>query len=209
MRLTWLGHSSVKLETGSHLIYIDPYAGRDDWYQPATEILVSRFHFDHCSIEKVRKCSVDSTKTFGASDVAKEIFPCTALNVGESVKFEGVEVVAMPVSNPHVDFIRHVETENALGFVIVAENKTVYFMADSDLLKQCVGMKPDVLLIAVGGTYTAAAREAAEIAKSIDPKLAIPIHWGSLVGTRDDADLFDELAGVPVKVLNPGSSVEI
>jgi L-ascorbate metabolism protein UlaG (beta-lactamase superfamily) len=209
MRLTWFGHSSVKLETGSQVIYIDPYAGSNEWYTPGTVILISRFHFDHCSIEKVRKASNDNTHILGPLDVAREIYPCSILSIGESRKFDGVEIVGMPVANPHVDFARHRETENALGFTVLAENKTVYFMADSDYLPNLAAMRPDALLIAVGGTYTAAPREAAKNASLIEPKLAIPIHWGGVVGTRDDADLFRELTNVPVKILEPGSSVEI
>ncbi len=209
MKLTWFGHSSIKVETGSQVIYIDPYAGPDEWYTPGTLILVSRFHFDHCSIEKVRRASNDSTHIIGTPDVAREIFPCGIMHPGESRLFDGVEVVGMPVVNPHVDVIRHTEDRSAIGFVIVSESKTVYFMADSDFLPQVENMKPDLLLIAVGGTYTAAPREAAEIANKINPKLAVPIHWGGIVGTRDDADLFRELTAVPVKVLEPGSVVEI
>jgi len=209
MRLTWLGHSSVKLETGNHVIYIDPCAGPDEWYVPANLILISRFHFDHCSIEKVRRASNDGTHILGPLEVAREIFPCSILSAGESRKFDGLEVFGMPVSNPHVDIIRHAETQTAIGFTIVAENKSVYFMADSDFLPNLEKISPDVLLIAVGGTYTAAPKEAAKIADLVYPKLAIPIHWGGIVGTRDDADLFRELTSVPVKVLEPGSSVEL
>lgn len=209
MRLTWFGHSSVKIEAGSQVIYIDPYAGPDEWYTPGTLILISRFHFDHCSIAKVRKASNDNTHILGTLQVAREIFPSSVLNVGESRKFDGVEVVGMPVANPHIDFARHSETEGAIGFTLLAENKIVYFMADSDFMPQLASMKPDALLIAVGGTYTAAPREAAKNASLINPKLAIPIHWGGVVGTRDDADLFRELTNVPVKILEPGSSVEI
>ncbi len=209
MRLTWFGHSSVKIETGSQVIYIDPYAGPDEWYTPGTLILISRFHFDHCSIAKVRRASNDNTHILGTLEVAREIFPSSVLNVGESRKFEGIEIVGMPVANPHVDFVRHTETENAIGFTILSENKIVYFMADSDFMPQLAAMKPDALLIAVGGTYTAAPREAANIASLVEAKLAVPIHWGGVVGTRDDADLFRELTNVPVKILEPGSSVEI
>jgi L-ascorbate metabolism protein UlaG (beta-lactamase superfamily) len=209
MRLTWLGHSSVKLEAADQVIYIDPYAGSDDWYRPSNIILISRFHFDHCSLEKVRRASSDHTHVLGTPEVASQIYPSSVLNVGESRKFDGVEVVGMPVANPHVDFARHSETEGAIGFTVLAENKIVYFMADSDFMPQLASMKPDVLLIAVGGTYTAAPREAAKNASLIEPKLAIPIHWGGVVGTRDDADLFRELTNVPVKILEPGSSVEI
>jgi len=82
-------------------------------------------------------------------------------------------------------------------------------MADSDYLPQTLDMKPDILLIAAGGTYTAAPKEAAKNATMIAPKLAIPIHWGGIVGTRDDADLFRELTKAPVKILEPGSSIDL
>jgi L-ascorbate metabolism protein UlaG (beta-lactamase superfamily) len=210
MRLTWLGHSSVKLETGSQTIYIDPYAGLDNWYTPGDIVLVSRFHFDHCSVSKVRRVSHDGTQVIGTLEVAREIYPSQILRVSESKVIDGTEIVGMPVVNPHAEYRSHThEKESALGFVVVSEKKTVYFMADSDFLPQTEAMRPDVLLIAVGGTYTAAPREAAEIAARIEPKLAIPIHWGGPVGTRDDALLFQELARVPVKLLEPGESVEI
>ena len=209
MRLTWFGHSSVKIETGDQVIYVDPYAGPDEWYTPGNIVLISRFHFDHCNVSKVRRASHDGTQVLGTSEVAKEIFPCGVLHAGESRMFDSVEVVGMPVANPHVEFRKHAEEASALGFVVIAEKKTVYFMADSDFMPQLEDMKPDVLLIAVGGTYTAASKEAAEIAQRVNPKLAIPIHWGSVVGTRDDAELFKELARVPVKILEPGEGVEV
>ncbi len=209
MRLTWFGHSSVKVETGSQVIYIDPYAGPDEWYTPGTIVLVSRFHFDHCSIEKVRRVSTDSTVVFGTPEVAREIFPSSVLRVGESRTFEGVEIVGMQVRNPHADVRRHTEETGAIGFVVAAENKIVYFMADSDVMPQLQSMKPDVLFIAVGGTYTAAPKEAAQITSIIEPKLSIPIHWGGVVGTKDDAELFSELSRFPVKILNQGESVEV
>ena len=82
-------------------------------------------------------------------------------------------------------------------------------MGDSTFMPQLEKMMPDILLIAVGGTYTPGARAAAKAADLISAKLAIPVHWGSVVGTRDDAELFKELSGVPVSVLEPGQSVEI
>ncbi len=209
MRVTWLGHSSVRIEADNQVIYIDPYAGPNNWYTPGNIVLISRFHFDHCSVEKVRRVSHDGTHILGTAEVAKEIFPSSVLHFMENRMFDGVEVVGMPVANPHVEFRRHTEEGDALGFVVHAENKLVYFMADSDFLPQTENMKPDILLIAVGGTYTAAPKEAAKIADAIAPKLVIPIHWGGVVGTKDDALLFSELARVPVKILQPGESVMV
>jgi L-ascorbate metabolism protein UlaG (beta-lactamase superfamily) len=209
MRLTWLGHSSIKIETGNKTIYIDPYAGPDEWYKPSSIILISRFHFDHCSMEKVKKATGDNTHILGTPEVASQIYPCGVLHAGESKTFEDVEVVGMPVTNLHADLPRHTEEDIAIGFVIIAEKKTIYFMADSDYLPQTLDMKPDILLIAAGGTYTAAPEEAAKNAEMIAPKLSIPIHWGGIVGTKDDAEVFKELAKVPVKILEPGSSIEL
>jgi len=209
MKLTWFGHSSVKLETGGKIIYIDPYAGPEEWYSPAHVVLVSRFHFDHCNTVKLRRALNDTTKIVGTSDVAREIYPVDVMRAGEKKIIEEVEISGMPVTNPHMDVRRHDEDIEALGFLVNAENKKIFFMADSDYLPEFKDMKPDVLLIAVGGTYTADPKEAAEIAALISPKLAIPIHWGGVVGTRDDADYFKELARFPVKVLEPGESVEV
>ncbi len=202
MRLTWLGHSSIKIETGKQTIYIDPYAGPEEWYTTASLILISRFDFDHCNMAKIKKATGDDTHVLGTPEVASQLYPCGVLHVGESRKFDDIEIVGMPVTNPHKE-------GEAIGFVIIAEKKAIYYMADSDYFPQTADMKPDILLIAAGGTYTAAPKEAAKNAEMIAPKLAIPIHWGGIVGTRDDADLFKELAKVPVKILEPGSSIDI
>lgn len=202
MRLTWLGHSSIKIETGNKVIYIDPYAGPEEAYTLASLILISRFDYDHCNMTRIKKATGDNTHILGTPEVASQLYPCGVLHAGESKMFDEIEVVGMPVTNPHKE-------AEAIAFVILAEKKTIYYMADSDYLPQTLDMKPDILLIAVGGTQTAGAKEAAKNAEMISPKLAIPIHWGGIVGTRDDAEVFKELTKAPVKILEQGSSIEL
>lgn len=207
MRVTWLGHSSVKIQTGSDTIFIDPYAGDESWYTPATIVLISKFHFDHCSLEKVKRISLDDTFRIGTSEVARRIFPCAVLAPGQNVVRNDVEIVATRVVNPHSEVSGHGEI--GVGFILIAEKKKVLFLGDSDYHAALGQINPDVLLISVGGTFTSEAREAAKIADAIGPKLAIPIHWGSITGARDSAELFSELVRVPVKILEAGESVEI
>lgn len=210
MRLTWLGHSSIKIETGKQVIYIDPYAGPEEWYTPATLILISRFHFDHCNMTRIKKATNDNTHILGTPQAAAQLFPCGVLHPGETKIFDDIEIVGMPVKNTRPDLRTHEhEQEQAVGFVIIAEKKTIYYMADSDYMPQLQNMKPDALFIAVGGTYTAKAKEAAQNLKLIEPKLTIPIHWGRIEGTQDDAQLLKELSPTPVKILQPGESIEI
>jgi len=64
-------------------------------------------------------------------------------------------------------------------------------------------VKADVALLPVGGTYTMDAVEAAQAANKIKPKVAIPMHWGNIVGSRQDAEKFRDLCEVEVKILKP------
>lgn len=204
MRLTWLGHSSVKIETGNKLIYIDPYAGDEDWYSPASLILISRFDYDHCSMEKVKKMILDNTKVIGTAEVAANLYPCDTLHVGEQKIIDGIEVIGMPVIDARTG-----EKENAIGFLIIAENKRIFYMSDSAYEPEMNKANPDVLLIAVGGIMSLDREEAAKVTEFLKPKITIPIHWGAREGTKDDAIYFKEITKVPVKILERGESIEI
>lgn len=211
MKVTWLGHASLKVQSGTKLLFIDPYAGDEEAYRPADVILISQWHFDHCSMNLVRKASNDDTQVLGTPEVAAQIFPSSILHVNEHRVLDGMEVIGMPTKEEHIDMRGHKENVSTIGFLLNVEKKTIYYMADSCFVPGTENVKPDVLLIPVGGTYTQGPQEAAATAKLLNPKLAIPIHWGSVVGSRDDAELFKELVepDIPVKVLNPGESIEV
>ena len=74
-------------------------------------------------------------------------------------------------------------------------------------------IKADVVLLPVGGTYTMNAKEAAEAVAKIKPKIAIPMHYGSVAGTIDDAEAFKEevedKTNSKVMILKEGKSVKI
>ena len=53
--------------------------------------------------------------------------------------------------------------------------------------------KKFIALLPVGGRFTMSAEEAAEAASKIKPTLAIPMHYGSVAGSEDDAHEFVEL----------------
>jgi L-ascorbate metabolism protein UlaG (beta-lactamase superfamily) len=56
--------------------------------------------------------------------------------------------------------------------------------------------KADIALLPVSGTYVMTAEEAIQAALDIKPKIAIPMHYDSIVGTKDDAKRFaDGLKG--------------
>ena len=67
-----------------------------------------------------------------------------------------------------------------------------YIAGDTDKTLENEQVKCDVAFLPVGGTYTMNAREAVKLAISINPKIVVPIHYGTLVGTIEDARYFKE-----------------
>ena len=61
-------------------------------------------------------------------------------------------------------------------------------------------MKCDVAMVPIGGTYTMNAKSAAELINEIRPEIAIPVHYGSMVGSPEDGKMFADLVKPPVKV---------
>jgi L-ascorbate metabolism protein UlaG (beta-lactamase superfamily) len=153
----------------------------------------------------------DDTVILGTPDVAREFFGAMAMRPGDKKTVAGIAVAAMPAKT-----IRHHgghdEEGFVLGFLLEADGKRVYYTSDTDLLPSMAGIAPDVLLLPVGGTTTMGPAEAAKAAGEIMAGLAIPIHWGTLTGTSDDAELFREYAekqGIKALILRPGGVVEI
>ena len=58
----------------------------------------------------------------------------------------------------------------------------------------------DIALLPVSGTYVMTAPEAARAALAIQPKVAIPMHYGDIVGTKSDAEEFKRLLQDKIEV---------
>jgi hypothetical protein len=81
------------------------------------------------------------------------------------------------------------------------------FRTQTDFMPEMKGLKPDVALLPVSGTYVMTAEEAAEAAAAIQPKVAIPMHVGKGIGSLSDAERFKEKATVPLIFLYKNSIV--
>ncbi|MEM4247426.1 MAG: MBL fold metallo-hydrolase [Candidatus Woesearchaeota archaeon] len=214
MRITWLGHSTFLIERGGFTIYIDPYL---DPYLPvrlpkANIILISHWHPSHCTKESVQKLMSDETTIIGTIDASREFYGCTAMKAGEKKQVGDIVIKAMPARTLH-HIGGHSEEGFIIGFWIEIEEKKVYYTSDTDPLPEMIGLAPDVVIIPVGGTTTMGPEEAAKAVNAMQAKIAIPAHWGSTTGTRDNAELFKELVETSpnqkVVILEPGEMTEI
>jgi L-ascorbate metabolism protein UlaG (beta-lactamase superfamily) len=81
-----------------------------------------------------------------------------------------------------------------VGFVILMDGTRVYHTGDSDFIPEMRSIQCDIALLPVSGTYVMTAEEAAEAAAAIKPRIAIPMHYGAIVGSEADAQKFKSLA---------------
>jgi len=196
----WLGHATVLIQ-GQKRVVVDPWKVQD--VQPVDLVLVTHDHFDHCSPPDVDKVRGPGTQVLGPADVAAKLGQgTTSIAPGQSVSLAGIKVEAVPAYNLDKDF--HPRARGWVGYVVEMAGERIYIAGDTDHTPEMDEVRADVALLPVGGTYTMDAREAAEAANRIRPSLAIPIHFGDIVGSQADADRFAYLCRVPVRVLKPG-----
>ena len=210
MLLKWFGHASFELKIGNTFLYIDPYAGEHEEYKDKADIiLVSHWHYDHCCLVLMKQLTVDDTKIVSTRETAAQIGGVHVTRPGETVDFGEIKVTATPAYNIR----RRGEHEKGagLGFLIHAEDKTIYFMGDTEQIPEMKGITADIVLAPVGGTYVMDAEEAARAVEQINPKLAIPTHYGK-IGSITDAEYFRDLLeakGIHVILLDKGKEKEL
>lgn len=207
MSLQWLGHASFRICHEDHVIYIDPWKIKDAAHD-ATFVLVSHSHYDHYSPEDIAKVSAPETKLIASADVIAKQKAGEPILPGLTIELEGITVQGVAAYNPQKQF--HPRGNNWAGFIIQVDTKRIYYAGDTDLTNEMKAVKDiDIALLPVGGTYTMNAEDAAEATKQMNPKMAIPYHWGDIVGGRNDAEEFSKLAPCDVKILTPGQTINL
>lgn len=193
----WLGHSCIKL-TGDHVIYFDPYhipAG-----EPADMIFITHEHYDHLAIQDIQKIKVDSTTLIvpekNANQFAGDV---RGVKPGDHLEIKNIVIDVVPAYNIGKPY--HPKERKYVGYIITVDNTRLYHAGDTDVIPEMKDIQTDVAFLPVSGTYTMNAQEAAEAAEIIRPKLAIPIHWGSVAGYRTDAEQFHRLSHVRSLIL--------
>ena len=192
----WLGHSTIRID-GEKVIYIDPWKLRDP--KGADLILISHSHHDHLSPEDVEKIQRNDTVIITTQDCATELSgDVRVVKPGDTVRIGEIEVEAVRSYNIGKAF--HPKENNWLGFVVTVMGKRIYYCGDTDLIPEMESISADIVIAPVGGIYTMNAEEAARAVNMIKPETAIPIHYGDIVGSVEDAERFRDLCEVPVDI---------
>ena len=202
VKIDWLGHAAVRITAGK-VICIDPYKITSE--EKADIILITHGHYDHCSIEDIQKVADKHSIIVATPDCSSkfsgkvEVKDVKLISPGKSITVEGVKIEAVPAYNPKKQF--HPKENEWVGYIVEIKGKRIYHAGDTDLIPEMKNITADVAMLPIGGNYTMTAEEAAEAANQINPKLAIPIHFGDIVGTKADAEKFKALCKCESKIL--------
>ncbi len=200
IKIRWLGHDGFVLEKNIKIV-IDPY--RISKPTEADMVLISHNHFDHMSPDDLQKVSSRNTTIVAAKECSDKLddIACkekATLMPGEEKTINGVKVKAVRAYNidkinPDTEKPFHPKEDNKIGFLINIGGTTIYHTGDSDPIPEMNNLQPDVLLVPVSGTYVMTAKEAVQAVNAIKPKVAVPMHYGTIVGSKNDAEEFKKM----------------
>lgn len=208
--LTWFRQAAFRWADGERTIFIDPWGTPED-ASPADVIFITHAHHDHFQPEEIARLSTPRTRVYAPHDVADELTGnVTAVEPGGVYESDGLRFAAVPAYNIReeaLDF--HPKAKRWVGYVLELGDTTYYHAGDTDHAAELSEVRSDVALLPIGGHYTMNAEEAAGLAKAIGPRLAVPMHFGFVVGSPSDGDRFREAAApIPVEIMTPRDPFE-
>lgn len=197
-----LCHSSIKINK-EKVIYIDPFK-IDKNYNDADIIFITHDHYDHYSEDDIEKIKKNDTVIVAPEELLTKLLRkrfrqdyIITVTPDEQDMVEGIKFETVPAYNTDKQF--HPKENEWVGYIIELNGYRYYIAGDTDIAEENKKVKCDVAFVPVGGTYTMDFKEAAFLINEIKPKIAVPIHYGSVVGTKQDAEDFKRLLHPEIK----------
>jgi L-ascorbate metabolism protein UlaG (beta-lactamase superfamily) len=188
--IDWLGHASFRVR-GSSTIYFDPWK-IDGSPRDGDIIVITHGHYDHFSIDDILKVAKPDAKIF-VPKMGAENFEWPDLKyVSPDQSYDVGDVTIRTVKSYNIDTQYHPKENDWVGYIVTVDGVNIYHAGDTDVIDEMKNIRCDVALLPVSGTYVMTALEALEAVRRIQPKVAIPMHWGEIIGTREDAETFSD-----------------
>ncbi len=188
-----LNHNCIKFNKGK-VIYTDPFQLKNH-YNDADIILITHSHYDHFSEEDIEKVKNENTMICITEDLQDQTLALgfskeniITVKPNETYSILGIEIKTIPAYNINKKF--HPKENNWVGYLLNLQGKIYYVAGDTDITGENKNVSCDVAFVPVGGTYTMNSKEAIELVNEIKPTMAVPVHYGSVVGTEEDAEMF-------------------
>lgn len=198
-----LCHSSIKID--KHLvIYIDPYKIKKENHD-ADIIFCTHTHYDHFSEEDILKVKKGNTIFVGTEDSYVKAIKLgfaedriIIVEPNQKKEILGIRFETVPAYNIEKQY--HPKENLWVGYILEINDIHYYIAGDTDITPEAKSVSCDVAFLPIGGKFTMNAKEAASLINTIEPQIAIPTHYGDIVGTIADVELFEKLVREDIKV---------
>ena len=198
--------NSIKIDSSLGAIYIDTFKMNEAPHD-AAYVLVTHDHYDHFSPEDIEKVANENTilvvpekMKAKAEKISGIVGKIVTVTPGDKVDADGLSVETVHAYNIMKPF--HPKGAGWVGYILNVDGNRIYIAGDTDLTKEIKEVKCDVALVPIGGMYTMDAKKAAELINIIKPKIAIPTHYGAIVGSPKDAEVFARLVNDDIEVVS-------
>lgn len=199
--------SSIRIQGAGQVLYFDPFK-IEQATNDADVVFLTHDHYDHFSPEDIVKVSKQDTIYVVPEKMkdallafAKDEKHVVALAPGVVKEIGEIMIRTVPAYNTSILKQFHKKSEGWIGYVIKLDNQRIYVSGDTDPTEEALDIvKCDVALVPIGGTYTMDAKKAAEFVNKLKPEIAIPTHYGSIVGEKSDAEIFKANVNKSIKV---------
>ncbi len=201
MEINVITQSAIKIKEDK-IIYFDPYQIKDK-YKDADYIFITHDHYDHYDEESIKNIMTEKTKIIIPICLLEKIKKITTnyLAVLPNNKYSIDDIYFETISSYNINKPYHPKEKNYVGYKMKIGNEYIYVLGDTDLTEEVLNTKADICFVPLGGTYTMNVEEAAKYINKIRPRLAIPIHYGSIIGSKELHKEFRKLVDSDIEVV--------
>lgn len=226
MKISYHGHSVVKIQTDKHTILIDPFITGNELTDLVAEnekpdvILLTHGHNDHVG-DTMEIANANDTLVVAPNELAVYLglqgLKTHGMNIGGANEFEFGTVKftkAFHSSSYQTETNEFIYTGMPAGILFTVEGKTIYHAGDTSLFgdMELIGKRHpiDVAFLPIGDNFTMGPDDAAYAVELLNPKLTIPVHYNTFPPIKQDPQKFKKLVrNHEVKIMEAGEIFEV